>query len=253
MSTIDRPARRLLVHAVLDADASAQLVRVENIDGTLTHDPFHVPNAAVTITAPDGTIYEAEELPQESPAFTDGVRGYRAAIARLIPGGTYTLRVQTPDNEVVTGTTTVPQFQTLDHGVRQQGTFDRRRDTLRLDWPRMPLAARYQLTIQAFWQDGDLISRSNWQTFADTSVMVAGTARTLDNDEIFIAGTAWRSRVMVVAVDDNYYAYYHTSSDPFAGAPPSRLTGALGVFGSIVPVIKHEYSPVVDSRFSPLR
>lgn len=39
----------------------------------------------------------------------------------------------------------------------------------------------------------------------------------------------------VAAVDSNYYDY-RVLSDPFVRAPPSRLQGGLGVFGSLVPV-----------------
>jgi len=31
-------------------------------------------------------------------------------------------------------------------------------------------------------------------------------------------------------VDVNYYDYYRSQSDPFAGAAPSHLVGAVGVF-----------------------
>jgi hypothetical protein len=43
--------------------------------------------------------------------------------------------------------------------------------------------------------------------------------------------------VTVSAVDVNYYDYYRAQSDPFAGAPPSHLTGAVGVFGAYVPML----------------
>ena len=68
---------------------------------------------------------------------------------------------------------------------------------------------------------------------------IAGTARTLDDDPVFASG--FRAVVVVSAVDDNYYTYFRTTVDPFAGAPPSKLTGALGVFGSIAPVVIRQY------------
>jgi hypothetical protein len=46
-----------------------------------------------------------------------------------------------------------------------------------------------------------------------------------------------RMEVWVIAVDVNYYDYYRAQSDPFAGAAPSHLSGAVGVFGSLAPII----------------
>jgi hypothetical protein len=38
----------------------------------------------------------------------------------------------------------------------------------------------------------------------------------------------------------NYYDYYRAQSDPFAGAAPSHLVGAIGVFGAVVPLLLTE-------------
>jgi hypothetical protein len=46
--------------------------------------------------------------------------------------------------------------------------------------------------------------------------------------------------VLVSAVDMNYYDYYRAQSDPFAGAAPSHLVGAIGVFGAVVPLLLTE-------------
>ena len=68
--------------------------------------------------------------------------------------------------------------------------------------------------------------------------MIPGTALTLTGDEILPAGAS--VDVMVSAVDANYYDYYRSQSDPFAGAAPSHLTGATGVFGSLAPILVTE-------------
>ena len=45
----------------------------------------------------------------------------------------------------------------------------------------------------------------------------------------------FRQDVLVAAVDSNFYDYYRTNNDPFTGAGIiSRLTGGLGLFGSLV-------------------
>ena len=46
-----------------------------------------------------------------------------------------------------------------------------------------------------------------------------------------------QTTVLVSAVDINYYQYYRVLSDPLSAAAPSHLTGALGVFGSVVPIV----------------
>jgi hypothetical protein len=57
---------------------------------------------------------------------------------------------------------------------------------------------------------------------------------------VFVAGSA--AVVYVHAVDDNYYAYYQPTADPFAGAPPTRLTGGFGVFGSVSEIFHTSFS-----------
>jgi hypothetical protein len=74
-----------------------------------------------------------------------------------------------------------------------------------------------------------------YRFFADTSVALAGTALTIAGDMVFPPGDD--VDIIVNAVDANYYDYYRAQSDPFAGPPPAHLTGAVGVFGSIAPVL----------------
>ena len=50
-------------------------------------------------------------------------------------------------------------------------------------------------------------------------------------------GTGLEHQVIVSAVDAAYYRYYRSSSDEFTGATvQGNLTGAQGVFGSLVVV-----------------
>lgn len=159
----------------------------------------------------------------------------------LKPGGEYTLRIKTPTVEA-TATTTVPRYTALPlAGTEASAPFDRERDTLRLAWPAVPLARRYQVDVYSEGKTRGGLS-DPYTIFTDTSVTIPGTIRTLDNEPVFRAGTnAW---VVVSAIDDNYYTYYHPIVDPFAGAPQSRIQGAIGVFGVIVPVIRVVYTDV---------
>jgi hypothetical protein len=149
------------------------------------------------------------------------------AIPMVASGGTYSLHVRTPSGEEVSGTTTIPASGAF--SVPAVTVFFRLRDTLRLSWPRVPGARSYEVVIQS--------ERSGavYRTFTDTAVAIAGTALTIAGDEVFYAGDD--VAVMVSAVDANYYDYYRAQSDPFAGVAPSHLIGAVGVFGSLVPIL----------------
>jgi hypothetical protein len=237
---IEKPDRRLVIHAILDANTSSQEVMVEHLDGAFGHRLVRVGGAEVTITTPDGEVFTAIEIDNDEVGLQYRLLGLGHPTP-LVPGGTYTLRVRTALGEEATGTTTLPEFTQSTHEVVQ--TLERSRDTVSLSWNRVPLAKRYEIYIEAVlvFEDRQFFQRT-YRAFTDTSITIAGTARTLDNDAVFIPGSS--ALVHVAAVDDNYYTYYHTSVDPFAGAPPSRLTGALGVFGSIAPVRTRTYQDV---------
>jgi hypothetical protein len=229
---------RLVVHAVLNTNAGQQYVLVYRartgvpnaVEGGSLSDDEPVTDALITVTGADGTTYGAVNV--ANPSGECCVSGtYIIGLPPLLPmpvtgARTYDLRVRTPLGEEVTGTTTVPgPAQPIQDPTR---IFFRLRDTLRLSWPRVPGAASYEVVIRMPRFDQE------YRTFADTSFTIAGTALTITGDEIFERGQD--ASVLVSAVDVNYYDYYRSQSDPFAGAAPSHLTGAVGVFGSIVPI-----------------
>jgi hypothetical protein len=144
----------------------------------------------------------------------------------LRQGGTYTLHVRTTLGEEVSGTTTIP-VDTQRVIALPRRVFLRAQDTLRLTWSRVPGARRYAVSI------GSRLTGEH-QIFTDTAIMVPGSTLDPAGDNIFPVGLV---EVLVSAVDVNYYDYYRAQSDPFAGAPPSHLTGAVGVFGSIAPIL----------------
>jgi hypothetical protein len=216
-SPLEPGARQLLVQAVLDASASRQLVTV----GWSDESQRLGWEAVVTLIYPDGR--EVRAVAQAGSIETHAV--FTAGSNRIQSGAEYGLRV-VDGSTVVTGRTAVPNAQPVTELVNE--TFSRRGDTLRLAWPRVPGAKAYHIAIQN--SEGTYYS-----TFADTSIAVAGTLRTLEGEAVFEADVA---DVVVSAVDENFYVYYHAAIDPFAGAPPSRLNGGLGVFGAIVPIVK---------------
>ena len=227
---------RLVVHGILDAQAGEQTVLVYRartgipsavqVHGISDDEP--VADAQVSIVGPDGVTSGAgRPLYPSGECCVTGTYIIQPPLPLpLIGGGTYTLRIGTPLGEEVTGTTTVPG--PADLALQPPHTFFRLRDTLRMTWPRTPGAASYEVIIRLSH------SGKEYRVFADTAYTLAGTALTIAGDEIFPRGED--TDVVVSAVDANYYDYYRSQSDPFAGAAPSHLTGAVGVFGSIVPI-----------------
>lgn len=190
--------------------------------------------ATVTLTGPDDRVFTAAEDPAGAGPAVYRFRGLQQTGA-LIPGGTYALRVVSPAGDTVMGETTVPSTAPAPSNLFVF-TFNRQTDTLRLDWRRIPGAKSYQVSVFGEASTGE---RFHYSVFADTTIVLPGTARTFETNPVFPRNL--RVRVVVAAVDDNYYTYFHAAVDPFAGAPPSRLTGALGVFGAAVPVIVRLY------------
>lgn len=227
---------RLVVHAVLNTkNYGYQFILLSRartgvnptVSGDIGDDE-PVLGATVTITAPNGTAVVATEDPG---CYCPGVYRFDTLDpfgfgASLYQGGTYTLHVRTPAGEEVSGTMTAPS-DTSSGIYGSTRVFVRARDTLRLSWRRLPGARSYEVVI-------GIPRAAQYRTFADTSIAVPGTALTIEGDDVFPIG---QIEVTVSAVDVNYYDYYRAQSDPFAGAPPSHLTGAVGVFGAYVPML----------------
>jgi hypothetical protein len=140
---------------------------------------------------------------------------------------------------VVTGETTIPLATPAP--TPALASFQRLRDTVRLSWEPVAGAAAYEGQV---WNEGVVkvieehyafydFRMLRYSAFLDSALTLAGTARHFDDDIFFPNNTA---AVVVYAVDPNYYAYYRSIGDLFAGAMPSRLAGGLGVFGSMVPI-----------------
>jgi hypothetical protein len=233
---------QLVVHGVLDSEATSTgayttvlLYRARTglpraVEGGGVSDDEPVADAAVSISGPDGRTVQAGRFAEPSGeccvpgtyVFDRSPRGLP-----LTPGAAYTLRIRTPLGEEVTGTTIIPDGPSLAARPPLQ-IFFRLRDTLRLNWPRVPGATSYEVIIRRPRFEDE------YRTFSDTSFTIAGTALTIAGDEIFQSGED--ADVDVSAVDVNYYDYYRSQSDPFAGAAPGHLTGAVGVFGSVAPI-----------------
>jgi hypothetical protein len=214
----------LVVSSVLNAMQDTQVVVVQRTrDGGPAPSPVN--SATVTITGPDGVVMRGVEMPDAALG-----RSYRVALSafheQLVPGGTYQLHITLTTGEDVTGTTTIPLAQPVS-SPGAADLFNTATDTLRLTWPAVEGAAGYEVRVQS--------SAGVYALFVDTTVALPGTIRSLDGRAAFAPPLT--AQVTVSAVDANYYRYYRTSSDEFTGvAVQGNLTGAQGVFGSIVVV-----------------
>lgn len=212
----------IVVHAVLNALQDDQIVAVQRTTAGVTQ-ASPVDSATVTITGPDGIPMTGVEVADS--ALT---RVYRVRLSgfheQLVPGGTYQLHVRLKGGEDVTGATTIPDAQPSLPPVALL-PFDEATDTLRLSWRAVQGAQSYEVRVQS--------TAGVYATFADTSAVLPGTLRSLDGRVVFADGL--NHTVVVSAVDAAYYQYYRTNSDEFTGAAvQGNLTGAQGVFGSLV-------------------
>ena len=136
------------------------------------------------------------------------------------------LHVALPDGGDVSGSTTIP-------GVPPAASLDMpsslsSNDSLTLTWPRVAGAIAYDVSVSL---KGSLV----FEAFADTSIVLSTRTKTSNGSLAFYPG--FTHQIVVSAVDVNYYDYYRHSSDLFTGSGPiSHLDGAVGVFGSIVPI-----------------
>jgi hypothetical protein len=229
---------RLLVEAVLRADRAEQVVLIRKVGGSLGINDDPVTGAAVSIIGPDGTEIPASEA---GPGFY--FVDYSVLGRTIVPGGTYALRVLTRSGIEVTGTTTVPNGEAISNvDVEPIASFSRANDTLRAALPRVPGAKSYYVGVRATLSYAPGYAELRYSAFTDTAITLHGTIELFDGDPVF---TPFDTVTVVAgAVDDNFYTYYHANVDPFAGAPPSRLQGALGVFGAFVPLYRRRFAVV---------
>jgi hypothetical protein len=264
--TIAPGVERPVVHVVLNPSAASAAVLVErtltgkaNTQSALVVDPTDpirsgggvpISGARVVVADADGNQVVAEE--QRMPAGGGQVVGtgvYRftnvavsqpsmpggapPAGLRVVRGGRYALRVETPDGTVVTGEATVPGVEADAPEPRfDRGFFNRDRDTLRLSWPAVPGARAYALQVETPYGAFYLFTDS-------TSFRLTGELRNLFAERlprVFQAG--FTQYLYVAAVDSNYYDYYRSGNNVFTGSGLiNRLHGGIGLFGAYVPLL----------------
>lgn len=237
--------QHILVHAILDPSSRIQVIELSSTHGD---DAFarDADSAMVVVTTPAG-----QELVARQDSVIKDPAGNRYPLplyfihldeyaANLIPGGTYQLRIVTRKGVIITGTTTIP-LATPAALETTTNFFLRKTDTLRVSWPKVSGATTYEAQI---WTEQRVSNTYTYRSlnhtrFVADSLTLAGTAKNLDNGDVFPTNTT--VRLEVLAVDRNYYDYYRDLGDIFAGAAPSHLTGGIGVFGAIVPIVQRKF------------
>jgi hypothetical protein len=257
------PTATIVVHSVLNPDASEQVVLVESsltgrvdIDDALDYDPLDpirtaggspISGADVRLLS-DGDSVGVRAT--ETLVRTRGTGRYvvpRASLS-LQPGRRYRLRIRTADSREVTGETLVPGAPpgwTAGAGaVATPVLLDRSRDTLQLRWSAVRDARTYAIRIETPY--------GPWALFADsTQFTLSGGLR-----NYFAPGlpSVWFpgfvQTASVVAVDANFYDYNRSGNDPFGGTGLiSSVRGGLGLFGSVVNMLRRAVSVTERARF----
>ena len=98
-----------------------------------------------------------------------------------------------------------------------------------MQWSRVAGARSYQVFVRSTAGSYGLFA-------ADTSVTLPGNVQRLDNGED-VFERRLTHQLAVVAVDENYFDYYHRTSDVLTTTGlVMHLDGGIGVFGSVVTV-----------------
>ncbi len=250
---IPRTEAQVALHAVLSVSAPNQVVlleRTRNGAVAITAPAFEVPDpvlsdegiaesgATITLTTPSGrTLVAREDITVRGDNKGRGVYRFALPGDSLERGGTYQLMVRTTRNEVLNAETSVPEGDAAAEAV--QATFDRVQDTLLLEWPAAPGARSYLVRIEtpfgprSFFTDG-------------TQVRLTGELRNIDVDalpRVFIPG--FPQAVTVSAVDSNFFDWFRTHSNAISGTGLiNRISGGIGVFGSVVRLRFEDYHVV---------
>lgn len=234
---------RVALHGVLSASAQTQVIVLERTraglvgivgppidlpDATVNDQGIAESGALVQLTTPSGQTLVA----REDSELSGGGRGagiYRFALAgsALERGGIYRLGVRTTKGEILTAETSVPEG--IPAAAAEARGFDRTSEELLIEWPATTGARSYFVRIETPYGPRAFFTDS-------THIRLTGSLRNIDIDElprVFIPG--FSQAVTVSAVDSNYYDWYRTHNDIFSGTGlVNRVTGGIGVFGSVV-------------------
>jgi hypothetical protein len=244
--TVASPTSTAVVHAVLNPDATEQVILVESsltgrvtINDSLRFDPLDPIRTAggEPITGADVRLLtDADTVGVRAPETLNAGRGTgryaapRAAIA-IVPGRSYRLRIRLRDGRELTGETRVPNASpgwipgAIPTGVV---TLNRSTDSLRLSWSPTTDTRTYGIRIET--------PNGPWFLFSDsTRFTLAGSLRNFFAQGLpSVWSPGFDQVATVVAVDRNFYDYGRSGNDPFGGTGLiSSVRGGIGLFGAI--------------------
>ena len=211
------------------------LVQVSNLD--LVNDPC-------------GSTVDFPNEPESFGLFTlPGVYWGPPSCPTMRPGDRLMLRVETPDGEVVTGTTEVPGMDGASMVVGNESVVFDNGDTTEFNRDRDTLRVTVQASVGRLIQvevsrTSDLDGLSGGDLDAGVKILADTTTVALPGDliDLFEPGTGedvfrgGRRYVLTVALTDlNFFDFTRSRSSQFTGRGfINRLTGGIGVFGSLV-------------------
>lgn len=250
---IPRTEAQIALHAVLSASAPNQVVLLERtrngsvaitapefpvVDPVISDEGIAESGAIVTLMTPNGrTLAAREDVTVRDDNKGGGVYRFALHGDSLERGGTYQLTVRTTKNEVLSAETSVPAGNAA--GTATYGTFDRAQDTLVLEWPAAPGARSYLVRIESPFGPRSFFTEG-------TQVRLTGELRNIDVDalpRVFIPG--FPQAITVSAVDSNFFDWFRTHNNAISGTGLiNRVSGGIGVFGSVVRLRYEEYHVV---------
>jgi hypothetical protein len=242
-TAIPRTDPKLALHGVLSASAQTQVVILERTrtgrvqvlappfdlgDPVVSDEGIAESGASITLTTPDNVAITArEDNSTRIDGKGQGIYRFTLPGSSLQRDATYRLTVRTTAGEMLTAETSVPDGAPA--MTASLGTMDRSRDTLVLQWPASATARSYFVRIDTPYGPRSFFTES-------TQVRLPGLLRNVDLQDlphVFFPGFV--QAVTVSAVDSNYYDWYRTHNDVLSGEGLiNRVTGGLGVFGSLV-------------------
>lgn len=238
---------RPVVHAVLNPALARQTVIVEKTQrssGTPGSIPVRDPitDARVVVYGPREDSVVATPSTNgayviQSVTVLDGSAGTAAPnVLRIRPGERYRLRVESSLG-VTTGETTLPVGGAPD--VEQQ-TFNIDRDTLKLAVP-VGNAAGYLIRVETPFDAIERYTTSLGDALILPLALEHGDLEQLDWAFSFARGVMMPglpNRIMVAAVDSNFFRYNAAGFDPFGDdTRGNSLKGGVGVFGGVATVM----------------
>ncbi|HEX2718213.1 MAG TPA: hypothetical protein VHM67_11065 [Gemmatimonadaceae bacterium] len=249
---IPRTTGKLAMHGVLSATAQSQVVLLERTrsGSVVASPPFELPSplgndagiaesgAVVTMTTPGGaTLVAWEDILVNPDGNGRGVYRFALRGDSLERNGTYRLTIRTTKDEVLTAETAVPAGTAVT--TAEARSFDRARDELVVEWPRVAGARSYFVRIETPFGPRSFFTDS-------TRLRLAGELRNVDVaglPRVFIPG--FPQAVTVSAVDSNFYDWFRSHNDAISGTGlVSHVRGGLGVFGSLVRLRWYDLSVV---------